>query len=87
MSNKQISRVLSIYLLFTASTGLFLTPAAPSTTDSKSVIPAPSRAYEVGARVTAAPELKRQISAPNQCSEWSLNGNSFSSAESYEHNI
>jgi hypothetical protein len=81
MSNNVTIRVLSIYLLFTASASLIIIATASSTTSSENVITVPPRAYNAEeATVTAAPELKRQDST-NYCTEWSIvDGNNFSYA-------
>jgi hypothetical protein len=88
MSNNVAIRVLSIYLLFTASASLFIIAAASTTTDSESAITVPPRVYNAEeANVTAAPKLKRQDST-NYCTEWSIvNGGNFSSAAGYTPNL
>ena len=87
MPRNVIIRVLSMHLLFTASISSFTITSSSTPTYSEDAIAVPARMYNVEeAKVTAAPELKRQDTT-NYCTEWSVvNGNNFISADCYNRN-
>jgi hypothetical protein len=79
MPRNGVIRALSIHLLFTASISPFTIASSSAPTYSEDAITVPARLYYVEeAKVTAAPELKRQDTT-NFCTEWSFaNGNNLS---------
>jgi hypothetical protein len=87
MPRNVVLHALSIHLLFTTSICAFNIALSVTSTSAEEAITAPARMHNLeGAKVTAAPELKRQ-DAINYCTEWSIvNGNSFISADCYERN-
>jgi hypothetical protein len=87
MPRNVVLHALSIHLLFTTSICAFNIALSLTSTSPEEAITAPARMHNLeGAKVTAAPELKRQ-DAINYCTEWSIvNGNSFISADCYERN-
>jgi hypothetical protein len=79
MPRDVVIHALSIHLLFTISIRSFTIASSLTSVSPEEAITAPARMYNLGgAKVTAAPELKRQ-DATNYCTEWSIvNGNNFS---------
>jgi hypothetical protein len=78
MSRNVVVRALSIHLFFTPYINALTTASSSTPTYSEDAITVPARVYSVEeAKVTAAPELKRQDST-NYCTEWSIvNGDKF----------
>ena len=80
MLNNLVLRVFSIYILFAASESSIIISSTSSAANSGARIPLPTPKDEAEeAKITAAPELKRQDStstSTNYCTEWSYaNGN------------